>query len=193
MGSAAAGPLEPERSLQDRFERTRLGRLLISAFLLVTLVTILTANLPPSRLQDLLLSADHPYLYGLGLDQDWSVFAPEPRRETIHITAQVTFADGSQTTWHVPTRNPVVGEYTDYRWLKWTEFIVSPVQQQLWQPIARYVARQLATPTRRPVRVSLHDRWYDLLPPGQIPDQPFVRERTIFTIPITESMLHGGS
>lgn len=177
------------RSLQDRFERTRLGRLLISVFLLVTLVALLTANLPPSRLQDLLLSADHPYLYGVALDQSWEVFAPDPRRETIEVTALVTYADGSHATWRVPRRNPVVGEYTDYRWLKWAEFVISPAYPELLKPVALYVARKLATSTHRPTQVSLTNRWYTLEPPGQISDHPFVHKRTLYTTRITEAML----
>jgi hypothetical protein len=45
------------RSLQERFESTPLGRIVISVFLLVTFVGLLTANLPESRLQELLLKA----------------------------------------------------------------------------------------------------------------------------------------
>jgi hypothetical protein len=184
-----AGP----RSLQARFERTVFGRVLISIFLLVTLVTLVTANLPASRLQDLLLSADHPYLYGVALDQSWEVFAPDPRRETIKVTAQVTFADGSQATWRVPTRNPVVGEYTDYRWLKWAEYVISPAYSQLWQPIAVYVARTLATPTRRPQKVTLTNTWHAIDPPGRIPAHPFVHHQTFYTTRITETMLRESS
>jgi hypothetical protein len=73
------------RSLQERFESTPLGRIVISIFLLVTFVALLTANLPESRLQELLLKADHPYVYGLGLDQAWGVFAPDPRSQTINV------------------------------------------------------------------------------------------------------------
>ncbi len=184
--------MEPKmgwRTLQERFERTRLGRLVISVFLLVTLVTLVTANLPESRLQELLLKADHPYLYGVALDQGWGVFAPDPRRQTVQVTAQVTFADGSRATWRVPKRDPVIGEYSDYRWLKWAEYVVSPAHTELLKPISLYVARQLATPTHRPSQVSLTNRWYELAPPGRIPDHPFVHEQKFFTIRITEAML----
>jgi hypothetical protein len=177
-------------SLQERFERTLIGRVLISIFLVVTLITLVAANLPPSRLQDLLVSADHPYLYGVALDQDWALFAP-PRLETIEVTAIVTYADGSRATWRVPRRNPVVGSYTDYRWLKWAEYVIQPAFPELSKPIALYAARRLATPSRRPTRVSLTNRWYELDPPGQIPDHPFVHEKTFYTTRITEAMLKG--
>jgi len=45
--------------VQERFETTPLGRIAISVFLLVTFAALLTANLPESRLQELLLKADH--------------------------------------------------------------------------------------------------------------------------------------
>ncbi len=176
-------------SFQERFERTGLGRFLISVFLLVTLVTLLTANLPASRLQGLLLDADHPYLYGVALDQSWEVFAPDPRRETIEVRARVTFADGSEATWRVRRRNPVVGSYVDYRWLKWAEYVISPAYPELWRPIALYVARQLDSPTRRPTEVTLTNHWYDLEPPGEISPHPFLRDRTIYRTRITEEML----
>jgi hypothetical protein len=179
------------RSLQDRFERTRVGRVLISIFVLVTLVTVLTANMPTSRLQDVLLKANRLYLYGAGLDQSWEVFAPDPRRETIEVSARVDFADGSQATWRVPTRNPVIGEYTDYRWLKWAEYVISPAYPELWRPIALYVARRFDSATRRPTRVTLSNRWYDLEPPDHISPQPRFQERTIYETRITDAMLGG--
>jgi hypothetical protein len=187
--STAAGP--GRASLQERVEHSVAGRIVISLFILLTLVTVLTANLPTSRLQHLLLSADHPYLYATGLDQNWGVFSPEPRRETIHISAVVTFADGSRTTWRVKKEDPLVGEYRDYRWLKWSEFVVSPAYEELWKPAALYVARRVATRAHRPVKVELENHYWALQPPGHIPDHPFVQQRRIYTTPITEAMLRG--
>jgi hypothetical protein len=182
----------PRRSLQERFESTPFGRLLISVFILSVFVALLTANLPVSRLQNLLTRADHHYVYALGFDQSWGVFAPDPRQQTIDVTAHVTFEDGSKATWRVPRRDPVVGEYTDYRWLKWAEYVVSPIHSDLWNPIAAYVARQYATPNHRPREVRLTNRAKLLEPPGQkTRDQPLVQERTIATVKITDEMLRG--
>ena len=178
-------------SLQERFERTRVGRVLISLFIVLMLVVLLTANLPSSWLGTELLKADHSYLYAVGMDQNWGVFAPDPRSQTVDVVALVTFQDGSQEQWTVPRRNPVVGEYVDYRWLKWAEYAVG--EPQLSKPIALYVARRLATPRRRPVRVTLIDRFHPIAPPGQIPAHVRTSARTFFTGPITEAMLRGGS
>jgi hypothetical protein len=178
------------RSIQARFEETVVGRIVISAFLIVTLLAVLTANLPASRLQTLLLDAGHYYIYGTGLDESWGVFSPDPRRETVHVTATVTYADGSKATWVVRRRDPVLGAYVDYRWLKWAEYAVSPGDRQLWHPFAVFAARRLATPTHRPTRVAISNRWYDLQPPG-VGQPRFVQQQTFYTTRITEANLHG--
>ena len=178
-------------SLQERVERSRAGRVLISLFLLATLITLLTANLPVSRLRTVLLKADHPYLNGIDMAQNWGVFAPDPRQQTVDVLARVTFADGSQETWQIPSRNPVVGEYIDYRWRKWEEWIVSPAYAFLYRPGAIYAARRLATPDRRPVRVALFDRSHPITPPGQRSFPTPHGERAFYTTPITEAMLRG--
>jgi hypothetical protein len=180
-------------SLQERVERTLPGRVVISAFVVITVLTVVIANMPPSRLQDLLISADHPYLYGVALDQSWEVFAPDPRRETINVLGRVTYADGSTATWRVHRRNPVIGEYTDYRWLKWAEFVISPSYDELWRPAALYVARHMATPTKRPTHVELVNRYTQLQQPGEIKGPPPVLENPIYSTDITEAMLRKGT
>ena len=178
--------------MQERFERGPVGRVLISVFAVVMILTILTANLPPSRLQTLLLRADHPYLNAVDMSQDWGVFAPDPRQQTVHVLAQVTFSDGSQETWQIPARDPVVGEYIDYRWRKWQEWAVSPADAFLYKPGAIYAARRLATPQRRPVSVTLLDRSHPITVPGQ-PSVPPSKPHSFYTTKITPAMLGGGS
>ncbi len=167
--------------------------MLISVFVVVTLLTVLTANLPASRLQSLLMRADHPYLNGLYFSQNWGVFAPDPRQQTVHLLAHVTFSDGSHETWQIPARNAAVGEYIDYRWRKWEEWIVSPAYAFLYRPGAIYAARRLATPERRPVQVALIDRSHPITPPGQPSFPAPSTERPFYTTRITEAMLRGSS
>lgn len=181
------------RSLQERIEASVVGRVVISLFVIVTLITLVTANLPASDLQGKLLSVDHWYLYGAGLDQNWGVFAPDPRRQTVDVSADVTFADGSHATWHPPTREPVFGGYIDYRWLKWEENAASIANSQLWQPIAVYAARKLATNGRRPVAVSVRNHYKDLYVPGEPTPPVTVHDNTLYTTRITPRMLEQGS
>ena len=179
-------------SFQERVERSRVGRALISLFVVVILLTILTANLPASHLENLLMRADHPVLNGLDFSQNWDVFAPDPRNQTVDIFARVSFANGTQETWHIPARNPVVGEYIDYRWRKWEEWVASPTNvAPIFRPGAIYIARSLATPERRPVRVVLIDRYHAITPPGQSSAAAEPTERTVYATNVTQAMLQG--
>lgn len=65
--------------LQERLEARPAGRVLISAFLVVTLAAVCATNLPESRLRREALKPAGPFLRATGLDQDWRVFAPDPR------------------------------------------------------------------------------------------------------------------
>ena len=157
--------------LQQRLESTAAGRVAISAFIAVSLVFVVAANLPRSSLRHDLLTPGQPYLNALGLDQHWDVFAPEPRKQAIDLVALVTFSDGSQATWRPPYRGALVGAYSDYRWRKWLENAIADANRRLWRPLALFAARQASTVGGRPVRVTLIRRFYDLRPPGTRPDR----------------------
>lgn len=173
------------RSLQDGIERTLVGRVLISLFLLATLITLVTANLPASHLQRLLSRADHAYLYGAGLDQNWSVFAPNPRSNVIEFRAEVFYSNHTHRVWRLPRREPVIGAYVDYRWLKWVEYVLEPqYDRTLWSPAAFYVARQMADKHHRPTLVRLIKREYQLRPPGHVLSKPRWQEHVYFSLPI---------
>jgi hypothetical protein len=167
----AARPL-----LQERLEATRAGRWLITAFLLVTLVCLLIANLPEGRLQTQAASVTERYMSATGLSQRWRIFAPNPRSEALYLEARVVRADGSVSIWRTPTDGPLIGQYRDYHWRKFVEHAVLrdgdvygdgwPV---LWRSIAMYAARQEASHGARPVRVVLVRRSALETPPGKGP------------------------
>jgi hypothetical protein len=153
-------------SLQERLEASDWGRAAISAFIGITLATLLVIQLQGSHLRAQALELANPYSAALGLDQDWAVFAPEPRRIVIDMQARISYADGSTRVWHVPVSNDFVGSYWDYRWLKYMETAIKDVNQRLWVPFAIWVARRerSSSPT---VKVELIRRWSDLTPPGR--------------------------
>lgn len=159
--------------LQERLESSRVGRILISGFLVVTLAAILVINLPESRLRRDAMKAAEPYLIATGLDQNWRIFAP-PRRTSLRVRARVTYEDGSVATWQPPGGSDLVGAYWDYRWRKWLENVTQDVNRKLWKPAALFAARQLRHPGRAPRRVTLIRSWQDLRRPGKPgPDRPW--------------------
>jgi hypothetical protein len=154
--------------LQERIEHSRAGRALISALIAVVLAAIVIANLPHSALERDGNRAARPFLLATGLDQDWSVFAPDPRSQVIDLEATVVFPGGTGELWRVPAGGPFVGAYWDYRWRKLEENLIADVHSDLWQGFATWVAGQRVRSVV-PSRVDLIRRFYDLYPPGRNP------------------------
>jgi hypothetical protein len=141
----------------------------ISAFVIVTLAAIVATNLPGSALRTDLLKPGQPYLDAVGLDQDWALFAPDPRRTAIGLRAIVRYDDGTSATWTIPQDDPVIGAYRDYRWRKWMENLIVGPNQALWRPAALWAAREEARPDRREFDVTLVRLEANLLAPGTKP------------------------
>ena len=166
--------------MQERLESSDLGRSLISAFLLLTLLVIFTANLPrlyDSELERQLTRVSRPYLRVTGLDQSWSVFAPEPVKHNHEFLAHVTFADGSRATWRIPEYDRFIGALRAGRWSKWMEVIRNDAYGAVvFKSTALYVARSLAKDGRRPVKVTFTRREQALPPFGTDQRQPWRSE-----------------
>jgi len=176
---------------QERFESSPYGRAVISGGLIFALLAILVANLPASYLQRKLNTVVEPVRDGLGLDQDWSVFAPEPRRETFALDARITYSDGTTGTWTVPTGDPFIAEYRIYHWQKWAEYARSDSKPILWEPFAAWVARTHDTATRHPLEVTLVRRWFELYGPGAHPNHGPWNEYAYFSLKVTPAVLKG--
>ena len=168
--------------MQERLESSAVGRAAISVFAVATVVALAFWNLPDSEIKRKALKVVRPYVTALGLEQNWGVFAPDPRRETVELFARVEYADGSERTLKVPRGDPFIGEYWDYRWRKWYEWARSDDYQHLWDPAARWFARVAADEGGTPVRVTLVRRWRQLLPPGPGPAESDWREFSYYTL-----------
>ena len=157
--------------MQERLESSAAGRLLISVFLLVTVLALVFWNLPPSELKRQGLRPLAPYVRATGLDQNWGVFAPDPRRQTVELLANIQYADGTRRRWRPPTGNALFGAYWDYRWRKWMEWTINDQHTQLWDPAAQFILREERKAGRPAVQVQLVRRTADLSAPGYRPRQ----------------------
>lgn len=181
------------RCAAERIESSDLGRVAISALIVVALVAMLTANLPESVLKRRLSSVADPVIRGSGLVQVWGVFAPDPRRQSLDIEAQIRFADGTSSTWRDPTGSPLLGDYWLVRWRKLIEWgVADQYRDILWRPLATWIARQAATGARRPVQVVLIRRWRDLNPPGKTPSRSPWHQAVYFSLDVTADVLATG-
>jgi hypothetical protein len=175
--------------LQERLERSRAGRRLISALLVALVGGIVIANLPAGAVQRRLAKVTAPYMNATGLDQQWNMFAPSPRTEILYLEARVVHADGRVTTWRPPVDDgALVGAYRDYHWRKFVEHAVvrpgSPdVWPQLWEPLARYIAAQEADDGVPPVSVTLVKRSASVGPPdGSMPGRTPYEAQDYYTL-----------
>lgn len=175
----------PRPSLQQRFEESAFGRGILSTLIVITLVAIVAINLPHSQLRQDLLRPGQPYLNALGLDQNWALFAPDPRRVVIDVFGEVTFRDGQKAVWRFPHDGALFGDYRDYRWRKWEENLISPVNAVLWRPAAQWAASTEASPGHIPKTVALVEHFANLEPPGVTPETGPTQTRIVYVLHLT--------
>jgi hypothetical protein len=182
----------PWSRLQERFEGSDLGRTIISAFIVITLVAIVAENLPASKLQRELAEVSRPFVRALNLSQVWGVFAPEPRRRSAFLSARVTFEDGSVETWRPPDGLPFPHSYRDVHWRRWAEAMSrDDLQVATSQPTAEWLAREFAGSGRRPTRIELMVRIQNLNPPGEHPDRAEPEDEIVYTLDLRPTASSG--
>lgn len=168
-------PIRGGASVQKRIESTGVGRVVLSLVIAFTLLAVLVTNLPESELRRKLSNTTQPYLNAIGLDQNWGVFAPDPRREVLGLKGKLFYANGPPETWRPPVRGDLIGEYSDYRWQKFMENVLAEGGAgMLTRSTAGWVAREGRERSEPPVQITLTKESGFLPPPGPLADDPVV-------------------
>jgi hypothetical protein len=168
--------------VQQRLESSRAGRAAISVFATVTVLCLVLWNLPDdSALQQESSRVVRPFMLASGLNQNWGVFAPDPRRDTLDFVARFVYADGTRGEMTIPQGGRLIGSYWDYRWRKWYEWVRTNSHDELWQPAAAWFAARAREGGKNPVRVTLVRRWYRSFPPGSGPSHGPWQEYAFYT------------
>jgi hypothetical protein len=169
-GSSARDDSSP-RDLHSALVATLYGRLIVGVVLTLFSFWIIAPNMPGSAVRTwtdgLWAPAD-----SIGLNQDWSVFSPNPRDQSLDVRARIEFTDGRVEFWDVPEFDPFIGAYRQYRWHKWQERVRLDDTSNLWAPTAGWIAEQYTTDGVGPERVVLIRRW--------ITHQPLTIDGAIF-------------
>jgi hypothetical protein len=167
------------------------GRVVLSALVVLIILAAAVWSAPPSHLRDDLLPISRFAVGIFGIEQDWKTYSPFPRSDIFILEGRAEFADGKFQTWRVDARDRVIGTYEEYRWRKWVEHLF---QDEKSEPILRgaaaYIARHLHHNGRPPVRVTLVKRTRHLNPPGQKGTEPW-EASTLFTLNVTPEVLAG--
>lgn len=149
-----------------RVERSSWGQAVLSLLMLVVIAAVLLWNLPAGKPREQLRPVVDPVVQAIGLEQDWALFAPEPRAFSVGVLATVTFRDGRVRTWAPPHNGLLVAPYRTYRWQKYVERLRADDNAAMWEPTARWVARQAGPGV---VKVVLTRTFRDAVAPGSGP------------------------
>lgn len=152
------------KSTRQQFDRSLFGQAVISGLVAIVLLIGVVWNLPDSAIKRALTPVLQPIAHGLGLEQSWTMYAPDVIRRLEFTEVQVTMDDGSIRSWVNPSGDKLIGPFTWYHWQKLKENI--PRDPSMRADLAHWVVRQLTQPSETPVRVQIIMRTQQLLPPG---------------------------
>lgn len=142
---------------------SRGGRILVGLLVVVLVVWIVGPNMPGGPFRDRVDGLWRP-AEEIGLQQDWAVFSPNPRSQSLDVLARIVHDDGSIDTWNTPSFDPLVGALREYRWQKWQERVRLDARSDLWDSTALWIADRYRRDGELPQRVVLVRRWIDHLP-----------------------------
>lgn len=165
--------------LSERFERSIVGRILISLCVVVVLLAEVGAHLPASALATAVGPTSDRVARLAASEQTWAVFAPNPRSVSLKLDALVTFADGSTARWETPEGPALGANLRFYRWRKWIERARSDDQPALWDPTARWIASLYEGGPSPVAQVELIRRFHENVVEGP---QPPWRAYTYYTL-----------
>lgn len=117
-------------------------------FLAVNIVMIVTGSLPDrSAVGDYIMRGLYPYQTFFGLDQMWSMFAPNPGSMNSYIDADLMFKDGSKEKYTFP-RPIFMDSSTKFlageRFRKYAQENMLPLQRsEMWFDLAAFVTREV--------------------------------------------------
>jgi hypothetical protein len=165
--------------MERYWERAKLTA--ISIFVAFNLMIILTAAFPDrSELGRLILRTFGDYLDFTGLEQPWSMFAPNPMSLNSYVEVEIHFKNGSKEKWSLPRPTQMNGAdkvIGGDRYRKFTqEYLMPDKNEDIWFDVARYVTRHVnkieAVGQHREIEKLQFYRYYNYV---EGPKKQFVR------------------
>ena len=171
-------------ALGVRFERSAAGECLVSGLVCVVVLIAGAWNLPDSYLKRSLVEALRPVAESTGLQQKWSMYAPDPISVLETIEVRVTMADGGDRTWTFRPGDPVIASFRWYHWQKLKEQLIR--NRDAVPEFAQWAVRELTAPEDRPAHVEVLVRSEPLRTPGD--DRPTdITVRTLYSSDLRDS------
>ncbi|MBX9878120.1 MAG: hypothetical protein K2Y22_06630 [Candidatus Obscuribacterales bacterium] len=147
----------------------RIRKPALSTFILAHIIGLTAYCLPSSFARDALVSPLLPYIRFCGLDQSWTVFAPNPPKCSTYLSADVEFADGTSKEWEFPRveKRTWWEKIPAERYRKWANDNIGDAEQAVaWPDAIRYIARLHNSQSNPPVFITLIKHEIDTPAPG---------------------------
>lgn len=137
-----------------------------------------------SSFTDFLRRCIGPYFSLVGLNQEWSLFAPDPIEANSYVDAQVVFENGDVRNWSFPRLETLQfkDRYRKARYRKFTGWLYRRNFRYAWKDAARYVAAQFKGAEAPPRTVKLIRHWARIPPMNSEGDEPPIWHRTVFFV-----------
>jgi hypothetical protein len=145
----------------------KLARLLPTLFIAFHVVAITLWVLPLNRtLTRAVRKCIGPYFSLMGLQQEWSLFAPDPLVVNSYVDAHVALQNGEVRIWTFPQLETLdfKERYSKARYRKYAGWLYRNDFSYAWPDAARYVARQFQSSASRPRSVDLVRHWARIPP-----------------------------
>ena len=148
-------------TLQQRFEESRAGKVVISGLVAVFVLVSVVWNIPDSPIGRGLQALVEPVAGATGLDQYWGMYGT-PTKRVENVEVHVKMADGTDRMWTIQPDSRGVGW-----WDRWIMLKRAATSDANFRPqLAHWVVREVTGPTERAVAVSVVLRTENLSPPG---------------------------
>lgn len=150
-------------------ERSIVGQVVLSLFMVVLIGAVVLWNMPAGRPRTAVGHVVDPIIQAVGLEQDWSLFAPNPRSFGVGVYATVTYRDGRVKKLVTPHNGLFLSPYRTYRWQKFDERVRADAYAGLWEPTARWFAKKAGGDV---VKVVLTRTFREVTVPGDPTPRP---------------------
>jgi hypothetical protein len=167
---------------QQRFERTQIGEVAISALVSVIVMVSVVWSGPDSALKRAAVPPLEPVALVSGLDQAWYMFAPDPFRRLETVTVHVRTSRGDERVWTFPHGN-VFDQFSWYHWHKLKEESVKV--PDIRAAFTRWAAGQVVEPSEYPVRVELILKTESFPAPGVVSPQSTTGSDVLYKATLT--------
>ncbi|MBS1955561.1 MAG: hypothetical protein JST89_15370 [Cyanobacteria bacterium SZAS-4] len=138
-----------------------------SVFIVTYICTTTLSLLPVSKIRNALFDPIRPLVLYSGLWQNFILFAPDPPKSNVGLTATITKRNGETAQWQHPVRKGlnIFDHCNKERYVSFCSYYAN--YNEVFRPdFARFIARSYRDDGNPPQTVTLERYWSDIPPPN---------------------------